>query len=127
MHYLFVDDMAYCFWMCDQMLVCVEYDTTHVLFVRTVTWLSLCVREGKQSAQRKRSYGSPLVSIAEREETECREGLEPDAAERTTNSPNGTTDNIEVHGIAVRRGTKLMYCIYSACLFVSFYRASCWT
>ncbi|XP_078130170.1 androglobin isoform X2 [Sander vitreus] len=52
--------------------------------------------EAKQSAQRKRSYGSSLVCIAEREETECREGLEPDAVERTTNSPNSTTDKIEV-------------------------------
>ncbi|TDH00464.1 hypothetical protein EPR50_G00188540 [Perca flavescens] len=52
--------------------------------------------EAKQSAQRKRSYVSPLVCIAEREETECREGLEPDAVERTTNSPNSTTDKIEV-------------------------------
>ncbi|XP_039980396.1 androglobin isoform X2 [Xiphias gladius] len=40
----------------------------------------------KQSAQKKCSHGSPLVSIAEREETECREGLEPDAA----NSPSST-------------------------------------
>ncbi|XP_059212705.1 androglobin isoform X2 [Centropristis striata] len=52
--------------------------------------------ETEQSAQRKRLYGSPLVSIAETEETECRGGLEPDAAERTTNSPNSTTDKIEV-------------------------------
>ncbi|XP_018528148.1 androglobin isoform X1 [Lates calcarifer] len=51
--------------------------------------------EAKQSAQRKHSYGSPLVSIAEREETECREGLEPDATERTANSPN-STDKTEV-------------------------------
>ncbi|XP_035534773.1 androglobin [Morone saxatilis] len=52
--------------------------------------------EAKQSAQRKRSYGSPLVSIAEREETECRKGLEPDAAERTTSSANNRTDKTEV-------------------------------
>ncbi|XP_078029942.1 androglobin [Epinephelus lanceolatus] len=52
--------------------------------------------KAKQNAQRKRSYGSPLVSIAEREETEWRESLEPDAAERTTNSPNSTTDKTEV-------------------------------
>lgn len=67
------------------------------------TWheyVSLCVREAKQSAQRKHSYGSPLVSIAEREETECREGLEPDATERTANSPN-STDKTEVHRITV--------------------------
>ncbi|XP_035806912.2 androglobin isoform X2 [Amphiprion ocellaris] len=51
--------------------------------------------EAKHSASRKRSSGSPLVSITEGEETECREGLEPDAAERTTNSPN-TTDKIQV-------------------------------
>ncbi|XP_040920516.1 androglobin [Toxotes jaculatrix] len=67
-------------------------------------FLSYCVKsrvgsvpelEAKQSAQRKRSYGSPLVSIAEREETECREGLELDAAETTASSPN-STDKIEV-------------------------------
>ncbi|XP_041814551.1 androglobin isoform X2 [Chelmon rostratus] len=52
--------------------------------------------EAVQSARRELSYGSPLVSIAEREEAECREGLEPDAAERTANSPNSTTDKIEV-------------------------------
>ncbi|XP_037606049.1 androglobin isoform X2 [Sebastes umbrosus] len=52
-------------------------------------------REAKQSAQGKRS-GSLLVSIAEREESECKEGLEPDAAERTANLPNSTTDKIEV-------------------------------
>ncbi|XP_032398208.1 androglobin isoform X2 [Etheostoma spectabile] len=52
--------------------------------------------EAKQSAQRKRSYGSPLVYIAEREETECPEDFEPDAVERTTNSPASTTDKIEV-------------------------------
>ncbi|CAK6961915.1 LOW QUALITY PROTEIN: androglobin [Scomber scombrus] len=51
--------------------------------------------EAKQSAQGKQCYGSPMVSIAEREETECREGLEPDAAERTTNSAN-STDKTEV-------------------------------
>lgn len=49
--------------------------------------------EATQSTQRKRS---PLVSIAEREETECRGGLEPDAAECTANSPNITGVNIEV-------------------------------
>lgn len=58
-------------------------------------YVSLCVREAKQSAQRKRCCGSPMVSIAEREETDCREGLEPDAAECTTNSAN-STDKIEV-------------------------------
>ncbi|XP_047429782.1 androglobin isoform X2 [Mugil cephalus] len=51
--------------------------------------------EIKQSASRKRSYGSPLVCITEREETECREGLEPFAAERTTSSPN-SPDKTEV-------------------------------
>ncbi|XP_029984092.1 androglobin [Sphaeramia orbicularis] len=51
--------------------------------------------EATQNAQRKRSYGSPLVSIAEREETELREGLEPDAAECTSNSPN-SADKTEV-------------------------------
>lgn len=54
------------------------------------------------SAQKMRSYGSPLVSIAEREETERREGLELDAAELTTSSPSSTTDKIEVHRITVR-------------------------
>ncbi|XP_073348559.1 androglobin [Pagrus major] len=52
--------------------------------------------EAKQSAQRKRSHRSPLVSIVEREEAESREGLETDTSERTTSSPNSTTDNIEV-------------------------------
>ncbi|XP_023262820.1 androglobin [Seriola lalandi dorsalis] len=56
---------------------------------------SISEQETKQSAPRKLSSGSPLVSIAERAETEDREGLEPDAAERTTNSPN-STDKIEV-------------------------------
>ncbi|XP_044233309.1 androglobin isoform X2 [Thunnus albacares] len=51
--------------------------------------------EAKQSAHKKQCYGSPMVSIAEKEETECREGFEPDAAERTTNSAN-STDKIEV-------------------------------
>ncbi|KAI4802216.1 hypothetical protein KUCAC02_020068, partial [Chaenocephalus aceratus] len=40
--------------------------------------------EARKSAQGKQSHGSPLVSIAEREEIECSGGLEPDAAERTT-------------------------------------------
>ena len=57
--------------------------------------------EAKQSAQGKQCYRSPMVSIAEREETECREGLEPDAAERTTNSAN-STDKTEVPRITVR-------------------------
>ncbi|XP_068580725.1 androglobin isoform X1 [Cebidichthys violaceus] len=52
--------------------------------------------EAEQSAGRRRSHGSPLVCIAEREESECRGGLEPDAAERTANSPNITKDNMEV-------------------------------
>ncbi|KAM7367866.1 hypothetical protein PAMP_014135 [Pampus punctatissimus] len=50
--------------------------------------------EAKQSAQRKQWCGSPMVSIAEREETECREGLESDAAECTSNT--NSTDKIEV-------------------------------
>lgn len=78
--------------------------------------VSLCVREAKQSAQRKHSSGSPLVSVVEREETECREGLEPDATEHTTNSPDSTTDKIEVHRITVCWGTNLIY-IYRMCLF----------
>lgn len=79
-------------------------------------YMSLCVREAKQSAQRKRSYGSSLVCIAEREETECREVLEPDAVEHTTNSPNSTTDKIEVHRITVSWGTELIY-TFSVCVF----------
>ncbi|XP_022067703.2 androglobin isoform X2 [Acanthochromis polyacanthus] len=51
--------------------------------------------EAEHSASKKRFYGSPLVSITEGEETECQQGLERDAAERTTNSPN-TTDKIQV-------------------------------
>ncbi|XP_069014313.1 androglobin isoform X3 [Embiotoca jacksoni] len=43
--------------------------------------------EAKQSASKKHSHRS-LVSITEGEETECREGFEPDATECTTNSPN---------------------------------------
>ncbi len=50
-----------------------------------------------------------MVSIAEGEETECREGLEPDAAERTMNSSNSTRDKIEVQRITVCWGTKLIY------------------
>ncbi|KAM3603045.1 uncharacterized protein V6R79_015736 [Siganus canaliculatus] len=50
----------------------------------------------KESAQRKQSCRSLLVSIAEREEAECREDLEPDAAERTTNLPSNQTDKKEV-------------------------------
>lgn len=79
-------------------------------------YVFLCVSEAEQSAQRKRSYGSLMVSIAEGEETECREGLEPDAAERTTNSLNSTTDKIEVHRITVCWGTKLIF-TFSMCVF----------
>uniref|UniRef100_UPI0037E8966F androglobin n=1 Tax=Semicossyphus pulcher TaxID=241346 RepID=UPI0037E8966F len=52
--------------------------------------------EAGQSAQRRRSHGSLLVSIAEREERGSRENLEPDATERTIGSPNSTTENTEV-------------------------------
>ncbi|KAG7239189.1 hypothetical protein INR49_029940 [Caranx melampygus] len=51
---------------------------------------SISEQEVKQNTQKKYSYGSPLVSIAESLETEEREGLEPDAAECTTNSANST-------------------------------------
>ncbi|KAF7669564.1 hypothetical protein LDENG_00174000 [Lucifuga dentata] len=51
--------------------------------------------EAKQSAQKKQSYSSPLVPIAERQEAEYSECPEPDAAECTANSPN-STDSIEV-------------------------------
>ncbi|XP_055005781.1 androglobin [Boleophthalmus pectinirostris] len=44
-------------------------------------------RQG-QSAQGRRSYETPLVSIAESEEAGCREGPEPDVPQRTTNSPH---------------------------------------
>lgn len=47
--------------------------------------MSLCVREVKQ---RKWSYGSPLVSIFEGEETDCEDGTESDGAQRTANSAN---------------------------------------
>ncbi|XP_065820158.1 androglobin isoform X1 [Labrus bergylta] len=52
--------------------------------------------EAKQSAQRRRSHGSLLVSIAEREERDRKEVLESNAAECISNSPNGTTDATEV-------------------------------
>ncbi|XP_034555079.1 androglobin isoform X2 [Notolabrus celidotus] len=52
--------------------------------------------EAKQSSQRKRSHGSLLVSITEREESECREGLELDAAECSTNTANDITEKMEV-------------------------------
>ncbi|XP_035473900.2 androglobin isoform X2 [Scophthalmus maximus] len=42
--------------------------------------------EAKQGAQS--SYAPLLVPIAEREETDCQQGLEPDASEHTTNSLN---------------------------------------
>ncbi|XP_039873189.1 androglobin isoform X8 [Simochromis diagramma] len=51
--------------------------------------------ETKQNTPRKCSHRSPLVSITEEEETEYQEGLELDAAECTTNSPN-CTDKMEV-------------------------------
>ncbi|KAG7508708.1 androglobin isoform X2 [Solea senegalensis] len=66
-------------------------------------FLSYCIRssvglipelEAKQSAQ-KRSNGSPLVSITEKEETDCREGQEPAAAEPLNETTNGT-DEIKV-------------------------------
>ncbi|XP_056873061.1 androglobin isoform X5 [Takifugu flavidus] len=52
--------------------------------------------EGQQSAQQRPSYGSPLVSISEREETDCEEAAEPDGAGWTTNTPNSAADNMEV-------------------------------
>lgn len=57
--------------------------------------MSLCVREGQQSAQQRPSYGSPLVSISEREETDCGEAG-PDGVGWTTNSPSSAADNMEV-------------------------------
>lgn len=53
-----------------------------------------------------------MVSIAEGEEIECQEGLEP---ERATNSPNSTTDKIEVDRITVCWGTKLFF-TFSMCV-----------
>lgn len=63
--------------------------------------MCLCVREAKQNPRRKCSHRSPLVSITE--EAEWRKGLELEAAERTTNSPNGT-DRMEVYVIIVHKG-----------------------
>ncbi|XP_029966667.1 androglobin [Salarias fasciatus] len=51
--------------------------------------------EAKQNAQRKSSATSTLVSITEKEEAECEEGLEPDKVEHTTESPN-TSEKTEV-------------------------------
>ncbi|XP_034435154.1 androglobin [Hippoglossus hippoglossus] len=48
-----------------------------------------------EGAQRMRSHGSPLVCIAEREETDFRDGLEADVAEHTPNPPSNY-DNITV-------------------------------
>lgn len=59
-----------------------------------MTRVSLSVREGKR---RKWSYESPLVSICEMEETDCREDTEPDGAECTTDPTDSPTDSIEVH------------------------------
>lgn len=56
------------------------------------TRVSLCVREGQQ----RPSYGSPLVSISERQETDCGEAAEPDGVGWTTTSPNSAADNMEV-------------------------------
>ncbi|XP_068199432.1 androglobin [Antennarius striatus] len=52
-------------------------------------------QETNQSAQGKHCYTSPLVSIAEREETEFKECPEPDAPECTPNSSNSTTEEKE--------------------------------
>ncbi|XP_060948023.1 androglobin [Limanda limanda] len=41
-----------------------------------------------EGAQRMCSHGSPLACIAEREETDCRDGPEPVVAERTPSPPN---------------------------------------
>lgn len=74
--------------------------------------MSLCVREVKLSTQRKYSCGSPLVSIAEREETEEQEGLEPDGAECTTNSANGTNKK-EVHRITLCWAHSVSMCVFT--------------
>lgn len=53
--------------------------------------MSLSVRDGKQ---RKRSF--PLVSISEREETDCGEGTEPDGAECTADSADSAAGRVKV-------------------------------
>lgn len=71
----------------------------HVLYVHiALIYVSLSVREAKQGAQS--SYAPLLVPIAEREETDCQQGLEPDASEHTTNSLN-SNDVKKVQLIAV--------------------------
>ncbi|KAM9704107.1 androglobin [Menidia menidia] len=50
-------------------------------------------KEAKQIAPRKHSHRTPLMSITEREETECQQSLEPDIAGCTTNSPNNRDKN----------------------------------
>ena len=97
--------MVYYFWMCYQFC---NHDYDVCPFNMEHEHASLYVREAKQSAQKKRSHRSPLVSIVERENAEGREGFESDASECTTSSPNGTTDNIEVHTVTL----KLMYVKY---------------
>lgn len=77
------------------------FDAMPILFACTSQHECLCVREGEQSIQRKRSYGSPLVSISEGEETDCREGTGPDEAECTTNSPNSAAGSMEVNKIII--------------------------
>ncbi|CAJ1078450.1 androglobin isoform X2 [Xyrichtys novacula] len=50
----------------------------------------------EQSTQGKRSHGSLLVSITEREESECREGHELNPAECLTNTSINTSETTEV-------------------------------
>lgn len=56
----------------------------------------LCVREGKQRAQRVLDYVSPLASISETEESDCGEGAEPKGAERSANSATGSVNVSDV-------------------------------
>lgn len=66
-----------------------------------MTQMSFCVREGKQIPPRKQTYTASLMAISEREESDCREGTEPDGAECSTNSPNSAADSMEVHRIII--------------------------
>ncbi|XP_068433477.1 androglobin isoform X3 [Clinocottus analis] len=66
------------------------------LFYHMESSVGLIPKDDLQSAQKKHHHRPSLVSIAERQESEYQAGLEPDAAECTTNSPNITEDKIEV-------------------------------
>ncbi|XP_041661705.1 androglobin [Cheilinus undulatus] len=63
--------------------------------------------EAKLSTQRRRSHGSLLVSITEREESESQEGTESDTTDHTTSSSNDTPDKTHVQGHSVCWATKV--------------------